>query len=76
MLDYNAGTVRCRDSSLPGQFVAGTVRCRTVRYSSLPHIVTSLHRYYSMTGSVRQCVDLSPGVTGRVDRDFDYNPGN
>ena len=43
----------------------GTVRCRT-----------SLHRYYSMTGSVRQCVDLSPGVTGRVDRDFDYNPGN
>ena len=60
MLDYQP-----RDSSLPGQFVAGTVRCRT-----------SLHRYYSMTGSVRQCVDLSPRAVARVDRDFDYNPGN
>ena len=49
MLDYNAGTVRCRDSSLP-------------------HI--------GITGSVRQCVDLSPGVTGRVDRDSGYNPAN
>ena len=57
MLDYNAGTVRCRDSSLPGQFVAA-------------------HRYYSMTGSVRQCVHLSPRAVARVDRDFDYNPGN
>ena len=33
MLDYNAGAVRRRGSSLPGQFVAGTVRCRD---SSLP----------------------------------------
>ena len=38
------------------------------RDSSLPHI--------GITGSVRQCVDLHPGVTVRVDRDFDYNPGN
>ena len=79
MLDYNAGTVRCRDSSLPGQFVAGTVRCRdsslpgqfvagTVRCrdSSLPGQFVAAHRYYSMTGSVRQCVDLSPRAVARV----------
>ena len=60
MLDYQP-----RDSSLPGQFVAGTVRCRD---SSFLHI--------GITGSVRQCVDLSPRAVARVDRDFDYNPGN
>ena len=46
------------------------------RDSSLPGQFVAAHRYYSITGSVRQCVDLSPRAVARVDRDFDYNPGN
>ena len=38
------------------------------RDSSLPHI--------GITGSVRQCVDLSPRGSSESCQDFDYNPGN
>ena len=36
------------------------------RDSSLPGQFVAAHRYYSMTGSVRQCVDLSPRAVARV----------